>query len=122
MVPSLNELDCLIDDAKRRKASASSQDMPAPLHTLPAKQLYISHLAPTLGRYEQEMKARQEALAEENQELVGKVLQQRREIQQLMAGLEGVVRELNGSVEALSGQDLEGMREGMREVDEEMRD
>ncbi|EME48578.1 hypothetical protein DOTSEDRAFT_120425 [Dothistroma septosporum NZE10] len=125
VIPSLNELDHLIEDAKRRKTQASESQSPTtskPPHTLPAKQLYISHLAPTLGRYEQEMKARQEVLAEENHELAARVLQQRRDIQALMEGLEGVVRDLNGSVEALSKEDVEGLREKNREVDEVMRE
>lgn len=124
VVPSLNELDRLIENAKRRKARAAEKGdggEVVPPHTLPAQQLYISHLAPRLKGYDTEIKARQEALAGENQELIERVMQQRRDIQRLMEGLEGVVGDLNGSVKALVPEEMEGLREGNREVDEVMR-
>lgn len=127
VVPSLNELDRLIEDAKRRKARAEKEagenggQVPVPPHTLPARQLYVSHLAPSLKQYDTDIKKRQEHLAEENQELIARVMQQRRDIQKLMAGLESVVEDLNGSVKALVPEEMEGLREGNREVDEVMR-
>ena len=36
-------------------------------------------------------------------------------------GLEGVVKDLNGSVQALAPEEIEGLREGNRQVDEVMR-
>ncbi|KAF2172098.1 hypothetical protein M409DRAFT_17340 [Zasmidium cellare ATCC 36951] len=125
VIPSLNELDRLIEDAKRRKARAAvEQDEkdPVPPHTLPAQTLYISHLAPSLKGYDQEIRSRQEALAGENQELIARVLQQRKDLQRLMEGLEGVVEDLNGSVKALVPEEMEGLKEENREVDEVMRD
>ncbi|KAK4508240.1 hypothetical protein PRZ48_001978 [Zasmidium cellare] len=120
VVQSLNELDRLIEDAKRRKAKGEGEGVPP--HTLPAKTLYISHLAPRLKGYDAEIKARQDELAGENQELIARVMQQRKDIQKLMEGLEGVVEDLNGSVKALVPEEVEGLREGNREVDEVMRD
>ncbi|CAK4031594.1 Hypothetical predicted protein [Lecanosticta acicola] len=124
VIPSLNELDRLIEDAKRRKARAAEDNnghVPVPPHTLPAKQLYISHLAPTLGEYDRQMKERQELLATENQEIMGRVMQQRKDIKSLIDGLENVVKDLNGSVEALQPEDMQALREKNREVDESMR-
>ena len=86
VVQSLNELDRLIDEARRRKASGiqpgsgiapegeetgSAQNVQGsvPLHTLPAQKLYLSHLAPTLEQYAIEMRVQQEALDAENQEV-----------------------------------------------------
>ena len=122
VVPSLNELDRLIEDAKRRKARGGEGEAPVPPHTLPARTLYVSHLAPSLKTYEVEIKQRQEELAGENQELIARVLQQRRDIQKLMEGLEGVVEDLNGSVQALVPEEMEGLKQENREVDEVMRD
>lgn len=122
VVPSLNELDRLIEEAKRRKAATpTEQRRPVPAHTLPAKQLYISHLAPTLQMYEEQMKAREESLGEENQVLIEKILQQRSDIQSLVNGLEEVVKNLNGSVAAMRPEEMDSLREENREVDEAMR-
>lgn len=122
VVLSLNELDRLIEDAKRRKPNTSAQEgRPVPAHTLPAKQLYISHLAPTLQIYEAQMKAREEGLGEENQALIEKIMQQRKDIQNLVDGLEGVVRDLNGSVAAMKPEEMDALREASRDVDEGMR-
>lgn len=122
VVLSLNELDRLIEDAKRRKASTSADEgRPVPAHTLPAKQLYISHLAPTLQMYQGQMKAREESLGEENQVLIEKILQQRKDIQSLVDGLEGVVKDLNGSVAAMKPEEMDALREENRDVDEAMR-
>lgn len=122
VVPALNELDRLIEDAKRRKAAAADQgEAPVPPHALPAKHLYLSRLAPTLAQYAEQMGARQEVLARENEELIARVVQQRKDIQTLMEGLEGVVADLNGSVEVLGKEDVEGLRQGTREAEEVMR-
>lgn len=118
VIPSLNELDRLIEDAKKRKEKAGVGEVGIPPHTLPAKQLYISHLAPTLGRYEGDMRSRQEELARENEEVIARVVQQRKDIKALIDGLEGVVRDLNGSVEALQPDEMEGLKEGNREADD----
>lgn len=124
VVPSLNELDRLIEDAKRRKARALEENngqAPVPPHTLPAKQLYISHLAPTLGEYDKQMKERHDMLATENQEIMNRIMQQRNDIKSLIDGLDNVVKDLNGSVEALQPQEIEALRDENREVDEAMR-
>lgn len=125
VVASLNELDRLIDDAKARKAKAASEaqhtghkaDIPTPAHTLPARQLYISHLAPTLTEFEKTMRERQHILAEENQGLILKVQQQRKDIKRLMDGLEDVVKDLNASVETLQPEHMARLKEEARAVD-----
>lgn len=134
VVAGLNELDRLIEDARRRKAAAantSQQDgsgatpaasPPPPPHTLPARQLYISHLAPSLTTYAAQLTARQDALAQENAALLARVQQQRSEIRALMAGLEGVVADLQGSVAALGEpEQVAALRAQAREADERMR-
>ena len=124
VVMSLNELDRLCEDAKKKKklnASEGEGGVPVPAHTLPARQLYISHLAPTLAEWEREMRERQEGLGRENEEIMERVAEQRRDIQRLIGGLESVVGDLNGSVRALQPEQMEGLREEAREVDGAMR-
>lgn len=128
VVASLNELDRLIEDARRRRerdrermGQGGEVLVPVPAHTLPARQLYISHLAPTLAEWERSMRERQEELGKENEEIMERVTQQRRDIQRLIGGLESVVEDLNGSVRALQPEQMEGLREEAREADQALR-
>jgi kinetochore protein NNF1 len=124
VIPTLNELDRLIEDAKRRKAKAVEEgngQKPVPAHTLPARQLYISHLAPTLGEYEKGMRERQDIMARENAEMMERVQQQRRDIENLISGLENVVKDINGSVTALQPEQIERLRDETRDADTIMR-
>ncbi|KAK5126624.1 hypothetical protein LTR85_009558 [Meristemomyces frigidus] len=124
VVGSLNELDGLVEEARRRKGRAQGEGeggVPTPPHTLPAQQLYLSHLAPTLSAHSTEMKARQSALQAENADILARVLQQRKEISALVQGLENVVADLDASVAALHPEDLvDVLREEARDVDERM--
>lgn len=73
--------------------------------------------------YSQEIKERQDAVQEDNVELLGRVVQQRKEIEALMKGLEGVAADLDASVAALNsdGADLESSRDAVKDVDTDMR-
>lgn len=129
VVHALNELDALVEDARKRKekaltAAAEGQEQPVPAHTLPARRLFISHLAPTLREYEANMRERQKGIEEENLEIMERVKAQRRDIEKLMGGLEGVVGDLRGSVDALGmgGEGVEELKREAKEVDEEMRE
>ncbi|KAF7186870.1 Kinetochore-associated protein NNF1 [Pseudocercospora fuligena] len=122
VISSLNELDRLIEDAKKRKSNSTGTEPPVPSHTLPARQLYISHLAPTLGKFSADMNSRQESLGRENEQIMERIIQQRKDIKRLLDGLENVVRDLNGSVDAMEPERLEELREEVREVDEGMRE
>ena len=90
-------------------------------HTLPAFSLYHSHLAPSLTTYSQELSQRQESAQEENIELLGRVMQQRKEIEMLVKGLENVIGDLDASVKTLQTTDADGLRDEVRVVDEDMR-
>ncbi|EME87515.1 uncharacterized protein MYCFIDRAFT_128903 [Pseudocercospora fijiensis CIRAD86] len=124
VISSLNELDRLIEDAKRRKSSTTTTEKgdPVPAHTLPARQLYISHLAPTLGKLSANVAERQEVLNQENEETMERIQQQRNDIKRLLDGLENVVKDLNGSVDALKPEEMEKLREEARDADEVMRE
>jgi kinetochore protein NNF1 len=154
VVESLNGLDRLVEEGRRRKRMAEEEaaagsgnggnegagrqgsgiKRPIPPHTLPARQLYLSHLAPSLAMYAAQIEERQGVLSKANAGLAERVLQQRREIGALLAGLERVVRDLGGSVDALTGEgngndeegeeeelDLEKVKEMVRGVEGDLR-
>jgi kinetochore protein NNF1 len=90
-------------------------------HALPAQQLYLSHLAPSLSQQSQHLQQRQETLQAENAEILQRVLQQRKEIESIMKGLENVVVDLDQSAAALKPEDIEELVDEAREVDEDLR-
>ena len=60
-------------------------------------------------------------MANENVELLSKVMEQRRQIEDMIKGLENVVADLDASVATLQDGELEDVREEVRGVDEDMR-
>ena len=64
---------------------------------------------------------RQDALQAENAEILQRVLQQRKEIESIMKGLENVVADLDQSAAALKPEDVEELVNEAREVDEDIR-
>jgi kinetochore protein NNF1 len=60
-------------------------------------------------------------LQAENAEILQRVLQQRKEIESIMKGLENVVVDLDQSAAALKPEDIEELVDGAREVDEDLR-
>jgi kinetochore protein NNF1 len=90
-------------------------------HALPAQQLYLSHLAPSLSQQSQSLQLRQEALQAENAEMLQRVLQQRKEIEDIMSGLENVVADLDQSAAALKDEQIEELVNEARAVDQDMR-
>ena len=90
-------------------------------HALPAQQLYLSHLAPSLSQQSQSLQLRQDALQAENAEILQRVLKQRKEIEGIMKGLENVVADLDQSAAALKPEDIEELVNEAREVDEDIR-
>jgi len=90
-------------------------------HALPAQQLYLSHLAPSISQQSESLQLRQETLQAENAEILQRVLQQRKEIEGIMKGLENVVADLDQSAAALKAEDIEELVNEAREVDQDMR-
>lgn len=92
-------------------------------HTLPAQQLYLSHLAPSLSQHSQTLQEQQHTLQDENVELLSRVMQQRKEIENMIKGLENVISDVDASVAALQSPDadVDGLRDGNRDADEDMR-
>jgi kinetochore protein NNF1 len=78
-------------------------------------------LAPSLSQQSQILKERQEVLQAENVEVLQRVMQQRRDIENLVKGLENVVNDLDQSVAVLKPEDIDGLKSESRDMDEDMR-
>ncbi|KAI9663906.1 MAG: hypothetical protein M1821_007396 [Bathelium mastoideum] len=108
VIPSLNELDNLISDARRRKEKAMEASVdgavqpPIPPHTLPPDTLLQTHLTPFLNDTKQDLETRIAETQSDNANLMQQIEAQRKEIESLMHGIENVVGDLEGSVSALS--------------------
>ncbi|KAL9086623.1 MAG: hypothetical protein Q9165_007066 [Trypethelium subeluteriae] len=110
VVPSLNDLDRLIADAKKRREKAleqSDQDSvqpPIPPHTLSPDTLLQTHLTPFLDTAQHDLKKNLVETQDQNTALIQEIEGQRKEIDALMRGVETVVRDLEGSVVALNSE------------------
>ncbi|OCT49292.1 putative MIND kinetochore complex component Nnf1 [Cladophialophora carrionii] len=102
VVEGLNQWDIMIEEARKRKDRAVEGEMPErPLHTLSAEELYAAHLTPYLQRATDELNTRIQKSQQENTVILGKINEQRAEIEQLLNGLQHVVKDIEGSVDAM---------------------
>ncbi|KIX01585.1 uncharacterized protein Z518_09311 [Rhinocladiella mackenziei CBS 650.93] len=102
VIEGLNQWDCMIDDARRRKHRAVEGEMPdRPLHTLSGDELYAAHLAPYLQQVTEELNAKVQKTQEDNAAMAAKINDQRAEIERLLNGVEWVVKDIEGSVNAM---------------------
>ncbi|RAK80441.1 Nnf1-domain-containing protein [Aspergillus fijiensis CBS 313.89] len=120
-VRQLNELDRLVGEAKYRKDHGVGQETVAP-HTLPPDELFRSHLLPYMRETQSSLNHKIESVQDENSELAQRVQAQRREIQDLLLGLESVVADLEVAAAAATqfGSD-NNLRQEAAEMDEEIR-
>ncbi|KAI9823887.1 MAG: hypothetical protein M1832_002205 [Thelocarpon impressellum] len=118
VVPALNELDALIADAQRRKASSatSPSSAPVPPHTLPPPAHLKAHLTPYLAHAQSHLNARLQTAQSRNAALAEGVAAQRAELRRLVAGLEGVVSDLERAGDVLAVGD-EAVRAELLEAD-----
>lgn len=93
-------------------------------HTLPPERLYLAHLAPYLTETEKQLQVELKQTQSENEALALELQRQREEVEELMAGLERIV----GDVEMANvtmGEAIEGGEEDLgreaREMEEEVR-
>ena len=94
------------------------------LHTLSAQELYTAHLTPYLQEATQMLESRLQTSQQDNQALMEKIATQRAEIERLVGGIEGVVKDLEGSVEVMSsgmGRGVDGLRAEVWEMEEEVK-
>lgn len=90
-------------------------------HTLPPQQLYLAHLAPYLTSTQRTIEEQMQQLEEDNLRMVKEVEAQRAEVERLVGGLEGVIRDLEGANEVLGDVVADGsLRKEAGDVDVEM--
>ena len=142
VVEGLNEWDSRIEDARRRLNRGIDGEGPARpygdsapavpryqadlnrLHTLSAQELYAAHLTPYLQEATQMLESRLQTSQQDNQALMEKIATQRAEIERLVGGIEGVVKDLEGSVEVMGsgmGRGVDGLRAEVWEMEEEVK-
>jgi kinetochore protein NNF1 len=111
---SLNAFDHLIADAVSRKRAAEVQaaggnvEIPTPPHVLSPDALLAAKLGPWLGDQQGVLGGTLQGLEEENEKLGNRVIEQRREMEQLVNNLEMLVKDLEKSAEMVGG--VEGIR------------
>ena len=102
VIEGLNQWDTLIEEARRRRDRSTGEGPGKPMHTLSGDELYTAHLTPFLQHASTELEGRLWETQQGNQSMMGTIQKQRQEIEILMNGLEGVVRDIEGGVEAMS--------------------
>ena len=113
VVKLLNEWDGRVEDARRRKARSRGDDESGEsgptkgMHTLTGDELYQAHLAPSLVKSQQVLETSLKGTQEVNVQLMGEIEAQRREIESMVAGVENIVKDLQGSVESMA-QGIDG--------------
>jgi kinetochore protein NNF1 len=121
VVENLNRLEELIADAKRRKAAAGGNGAVEgdviPPHMQPAASVKDAHLNPILAAQRGQLNARLQTTQSQNAALAAKLVAQRKEMQQLLGALEGVVKDLEEGGEMLGGES-ERLAAEAREVEE----
>lgn len=125
VVEGLNQWDALMEDARRRKNRAVDGEPPGrPPHTLGADQLYTAHLTPFLQSAATELQGRLDTTQQENHGTMQTIEMQRAEIERLVAGLEGVVKDVEGSISALTAHDpgngVAGLRDEAWKMEQEV--
>jgi len=86
-------------------------------HLLPPSQILAAHLSPTLASAQSQLNAKLQTTQSQNATLYQTILEQRAEIEHLMEGLEGCVRDLEEADGKLAGE-VGGLNSVVREVRE----
>ncbi|KAF9885614.1 hypothetical protein FE257_012705 [Aspergillus nanangensis] len=120
-VEQLNELDRLVGEAKFRRENGQGEGEVAP-HTLLPDELYRAHITPYLQDAQATLNAKQETTEVENTELAQRVQAQRKEIEELLSSLDGVVGDLKGAAAAATqfGADNDLRKEAIQ-MDEDVK-
>ncbi|KAL2863483.1 putative cAMP receptor-like protein [Aspergillus lucknowensis] len=138
-VRQLNELDRLVGEARARKEASTAAAAAAgngegeggleredaervPPHTLSPDELYKAHLTPQLEKTKGVLDEKIHATELQNVELAQRIQAQRAEIEQLLAGLEAVVSDVEGAAAAATqyGSD-NNLRKEALQMDEEVK-
>ncbi|EEH16166.1 hypothetical protein PABG_06253 [Paracoccidioides brasiliensis Pb03] len=121
VVRGLNELDRLVGEARVRRENGEGEASMPP-HTLGANALYQAHLAPYLAEVQSSLNAKLASVQNENIRLSEKVGAQRREIEQLLSGLEAVISDVEGAADAMAAFDRNhSLRQEAQEMEDEVK-
>lgn len=90
-------------------------------HTLPANALYLAHLAPSLRDQQAVLNTRLQNAHSENARLLDSILQQRRDIEHLVASFETVVTDVDAANAELASQDMTALTEDAVMLDADLR-
>ena len=116
MNEGLNQWDALIEDARRRRDRSTGEGPGRPMHTLSGEELYTAHLTPFMQHASTELEGRLRDTQQDNQNMMESIRKQREEIQMIINGLEGVVKDVESSVEAMEFTDEMGIHSLKSEV------
>ncbi|KAI1627369.1 Nnf1-domain-containing protein [Exophiala viscosa] len=112
VIEGLNQWDNMIEEARRRKNRAvEGEEPPRPLHTLSADELHSAHLTPYLQQAQDELSSKVHSTQAENATIFSKITEQRAEIEQLLSGLDRVIKDIEGSVDAIYTDEQSGFGE-----------
>ncbi|RMZ85279.1 hypothetical protein DV738_g173, partial [Chaetothyriales sp. CBS 135597] len=115
VVEGLNQWDALLEDARRRRDRSTTGEPPArPMHSLSADELYTARLTPFLQQAHTELQGKLGESQRENERMMSTIRQQQQDIESLMSKLEAVVKDLEGSVEAMTGGDEENTAQALK--------
>jgi kinetochore protein NNF1 len=129
IIPSLNDLHRLVEDAKVRKqvpeAEAEAQgeavEVPIAPHTLPPSALVSSHLAPFLATQNEALSAQLQEVHTSNASLMQEVEGQRAEMQHLLSTLECVVGDLEQGADLMRKSEVQSLVQEVRNIEMELR-
>ncbi|KAK4939935.1 hypothetical protein LTR10_019894 [Elasticomyces elasticus] len=112
VIEGLNQWDNKIEEARRRKnRTVEGEVAPRPLHTLSADELHSAHLTPYLQQAQDELSSKLQSTQADNATIITKINEQRAEMEQLLSGLDCVIKDIEGSVDAMYTDEQSGFRE-----------
>jgi kinetochore protein NNF1 len=95
-------------------------------HELPPDDLLAAHLAPEFASIQSQLQARLTAIQARNAELAAQIRGQRSEVEQIVAGLEATMHDLEGANQVLEeavesqGDDGKGLKNEVKELHAEL--
>lgn len=103
VISGLNQWDEILEQARQKKDRAvDGEDEPQKeMHLLSADELHTALLHNYVVKVVGETEGKLASTQKENREIMEGVKRQREEIERLVAGIEGVVRDIDGAVKAL---------------------
>lgn len=102
----------LVEDARRRKMEGGQEMVGGkPGHLMSAQELREAFVAPGMIKAEKELQGKLEVVQLENKEMMGRIEEQRREMNRLIEIIEGLVVDVEGAAKVIEN---DAMREDLR--------